>query len=403
MGNPTATLPSYDLLDATDPLAYLLEISAEAPLSRVPALGAYLVTGYDNVLAALKEDGMRAADATHSFARLSPADQEALRPLRRSVDSWMGNTNPEDHHRFQHLLKRYFTPATVNGLRPRVRELAGELLDAVAGRGRMDVVGDLAYPLPANIIADMFGMPAEERDRLRDWSKEIGAVFSTSDAERLMVSQDCVLEMQDYLRVIVADRRTNPRDDLISMFVAAEREGTVDEDEIVANCVLLLFAGHETTANLISRGLHLLMAHQDQLELLRSRPELNRYAVEEMMRRGGPASTVVRESVEPVTVAGHDLPAGEHVYLAVYTANHDPAVFEDPMRFDITRKNNRHLGFGMGAYYCLGSALARVETDECFRLLLERCPDIRPAADEAPVDVPTKPAGHRLEYLPVEF
>lgn len=403
MGNPVTTLPSYDLLGASDPLEHLLQISAEAPLSWVPALGAYLVTGYENVLAALRNDALRSANATQGFERLTAAEQEALRPLRTSIDTWMGHTTEEGHHRFQQLLKRYFTPATVNGLRPRARQLTGELLDAVAGLGRMDVVRDLAYPLPANIIADMFGMPTDDRERLRGWSKQIGAVFQNAGADRLMVSQDSVLEMQDYLRGIVAERRARPQDDLISMFVAAERDGVVNEDEIVANCVLLLFAGHETTANLIARGLNLLMANRDQLELLRSRPELNRHAVEEMLRRGGPVVTVVRETVAPVTIAGHEIPEGQHIFLAVYSANHDPAVFPDPLRFDITRKNNRHLAFGMGAYYCLGAALARVESDECFRLLLSRFPDIRPAEDQAPVVVAARPLGYRLEALPVEF
>lgn len=403
MGNPTAALPTYDLLHTPDPLAHLLHIGEQAPLSRVPELDAYLVTGYEHVLAALRNDGLRAADATHSFDRLPPDHQQALRPLRESVDRWMGHTNPEDHHRFQQLLKRYFTPATVNGLRPRVRELTGELLDAVAGDHRMEVIADLAYPLPADIIADMFGMPPHDRHRLREWSRHIGAVFRNSTAAELLDCQHNVLEMQDYLRDIVAERRDHPRDDLISMFVAAERDGVVDEDEIVANCVLLLFAGHETTANLIAGGLRMLMAHPDQLDLLRTTPTLTRHAVEEMMRCAGPVASVIRETVEPVTIAGHDLPAGEHVFLAVHTANHDPAVFTDPLRFDITRTNNRHLGFGMGGYYCLGAALARVESDECFRLLLERCPEIRPAADEDPVVVPTMPIGHRVESLPVEF
>lgn len=403
MGNPVTTLPSYDLLGSKDPLDDLLRISAETPLSWVPALGAYLVTGYENVLAALRNDALRSANATQGFDRLTAAEQEALRPLRTSIDMWMGHTTEEGHHRFQHLLKRYFTPATVNGLRPRARQLTGELLDAVAARGRMDVVPDLAYPLPANIIADMFGMPTGDRELLRAWSQQIGAVFRNAGADQLAVSQVSVLEMQDYLREIVADRRTRPHDDLISMFVAAERDGVVTEDEIVANCVLLLFAGHETTASVISRGLHLLLANRDQLELLTSRPDLNRSAVEEMLRHGGPIVTVVRETIEPVTIAGHEIPVGQHVFLAVYSANHDPAVFPDPMRFDITRKNNRHLTFGMGSYYCLGAALARVESDECFRLLLSRYPNIRPAADQAPVMVPVMPLGHKLEALPVEF
>lgn len=264
-------------------------------------------------------------------------------------------------------------------------------------------MADLAHPLPANIIAEMFGMPAGDRERLRTWSRQIGAVFGNASTEQLLASQDSVMEMQDYLRVILAERRERPQDDLISMFAAAEREGVVNSDEIVTNCVLLLFAGHETTANLIARGLHTLMANEDQLELLRSEPERTRAAVEEMLRTAGPVVTVVRQTLEPVTIAGHDLPEGQHVFLGVYTANHDPAVFPDPMRFDITRKHNRHLAFGMGAYYCLGAALARVETDECFRLLLSRCPNLHPASDEEAILVPVAPFGQRVESVPVEF
>ncbi len=399
MGNSTATLPTYDLPGAGDPLEFLLEIS---PLSWVPALHAYLVTGYENVLGCMKNDGLRAANATQGFEKLTPAEQEALRPLRMSIDMWMGHTTAEGHHRFQKLLKRYFTPSTVNGLRPRVRELTDELLDAVARRGRMEVVRDLAYPLPANIIADMFGMPSADRDRLRGWSKLIGAVFHNETADVLAKSQDGVLEMQDYLRGVLAARRTEPTDDLISMFAAAEREGVVTEDEIVANCVLLLFAGHETTANLIGQGLHLLLDHQDQLALLLSHPELTRSAIEETLRHGGPVGSVVRETIAPVTVAGHELPVDHHVFLAVNAANHDATVFPDPLRFDITRKNNRHLGFGMGAYYCLGAALARVESDECFRLLLNRFPTIRPAPDEAPVINRTL-SGQLVSSVPIEL
>jgi cytochrome P450 len=403
MGNALRTLPSYDLMAAENRLEYVLEISAETGLSWIPALNAYLVTGYDNVLAAMKNDGLRSATATRGFDQLTEAEQEALRPLRMSIDMWMGHTTEEGHHRFQKLLKRYFTPHTVNKLRPRVRELTGELLDAVAGQGRMEVVADLAYPLPANIIAEMFGMPVADRDRLRTWSRQIAEVFRGADAAQLHESQHGVLEMQDYLRAIVADRREHPRDDLITMFTAAEREGVVNEDEIVANCVLLLFAGHETTATLITRGVHELVTNRDQLDLLVSNPDLTRSAIEEMMRHAGPVAAVIRETTAPVTIDGYDLPPGKHLFLAVYSANHDPSAFPDPMRFDITRKNNKHLGFALGSYYCLGAALARVETEECLRLLLSRHPGIRLTTEQPVIDVNYAILGSKIESLPVEL
>lgn len=385
-----------------DPLPLLHRIRTETPIGHIAQLDAYLLTRHADITAALKDRSLAPANMAQTLSTFSQAEQDELLPLRESMERWMGHTVEADHIKFQQLLKRYFTPATVNGLRPRVRELTDELLDAVADRGRMDVVADLAYPLPANVIAEMLGMPTEERDRLRAWSRDIASIFHLADVDQLRQSQRSVLEMQEYLRGLVRQRRTEPRDDLISMFVAAEREGAVNEDEIVANCVLLLFAGHETTAGLIANGLVLLFQNPDELARLKADPELTPGAVEEMLRCDGPVPVVVRESTVPFRLNGTDLPAGKRFYLAMMAGNRDPEVFTDPDRFDITRRPNRHTAFGLGAFYCLGAALARVEADECFRILLDRCPDIRPGYDVLD-RVPELPFGHRLLSLHVEF
>jgi cytochrome P450 len=290
----------------------------------------------------------------------------------------------------------------VDRLRPRVRAFTHELIDAVAPKGEMDVVSDLAYPLPANVIAELLGMPTSDREQLQAWSRDILPIFGNGDFEQIRHAQRSMLEMHDYLRVIAAERRRQPREDVLSMFMAAEAEGIVTEDEAVANCVLLLFAGHETTANLIANGLVLLFGHPGQLARLRANPDLMPAAVEEMLRCDGPAGVIGRVATEPVELAGHAVPAGKHIYLALMAANRDPEVFGDPDAFDITRQRNRHLSFGMGTYYCLGAALARMETDECLRILLERCPDLRPAY-RTPEWLPSLPMGHRLASLPVTF
>ncbi|WP_433274324.1 cytochrome P450 [Actinosynnema sp. CS-041913] len=405
MSDPALAVPSHDLFApdvVADPHPLLHRIRAESPLSRVPALNGYLLTRHADIVTALKDRRLITANLGQGLDRLSQAERDELAPVLRSVALWMGHTDEADHVRFQQLLKRYFTPATVNALRPRVEHLTGELLDAVAADGRMDVVKDLAYPLPANVIAEMLGMPTSERERLQAWSRDILAVFAPADFERLKQCQRSVLEMQDYLRGLVAQRRADPREDLLSMFAAAEREGLVNEDEIVANCVLLLFAGHETTANLIANGLVLLFENPDQLALLRSRRELMPTAVEEMLRCDGPAGVIVRVTGEPVEVAGRELPAGQVLYLAMLAGNRDPEVFADPDTFDITRKPNRHTAFGLGPFYCLGAALARMEADVCFTVLLDRLPDLRPAYDV--VDrVVTPPLGRRLATLEVAF
>ncbi|GAA4951266.1 cytochrome P450 [Actinoplanes utahensis] len=405
MSDHATTVREYHLSTPeamADPNAYLHRIRAESPLARLPQLGAHLLTRYADVSAALRDKRMDSANMLRVLQRLTPAEQAELEPVRRAVEMWMGHAVPADHVRFQQLLKRYFTPATVDRLRPRVREFTEELLDAVASKGEMDVVRDLAYPLPANVIAEMLGMPISDREQLQAWSRDILPVFGDGDLASLREAQRSMLEMHDYLRAIAADRRRHPREDVLSMFMAAEAEGIVTEDEAVANCVLLLFAGHETTANLIANGLVLLFENPDQLARLRADPDLTPQAVEEMLRCDGPAGVIGRVATEPVELAGHTVPAGEHVLLALMAANRDPEVFENPDVFDITRTRNRHLSFGMGTYYCLGAALARMETDECLRILLRRYPDLRPAY-QVPDRAPAPPFGHRLISLPVAF
>jgi len=256
--------------------------------------------------------------------------------------------------------------------------------------------------LPANVIAEMLGMPTDHRERLQAWSRDIRAVFQVADIVPLRQCQQSVLDMQEYVRGLVALRRQEPRDDVISMFIAAEREGVVTEDEIVANCVLLLFAGHETTAGLIANGLALLLDNPDQLAALKADPALTPAAVEEMLRYDGPAAVIIRRATEPVEVAGHPFDAGTYFYLASVAGNSDPEVFTEPERFDVTRTGTRHTAFGMGTFYCLGAALARMEADECFRILLDRFPDIRLAENGAQWQV-HPPLGHGLTALPVEF
>ncbi|WP_250035469.1 cytochrome P450 [Paractinoplanes maris] len=405
MGDHGAAVREYELFTPevmADPNGFLHRVRAESPLAWLPQLDAYLLTRYADVNAALRSKRMDSANMARVLQRLAPAEQRELAPVRRSIEMWMGHTVPADHVRFQQLLKRYFTPATVDRLRPRVREFTHELLDAVAAKGQMDVVRDLAYPLPANVIAELLGMPVSDREQLQAWSRDIVPIFSNGDVQQLRTAQRSMLEMHDYLRLIAADRRRAPREDVLSTFVAAEAEGLITEDEAVANCVLLLFAGHETTANLIANGLVLLFGNPDQLALLREDPGRMPSAVEEMLRCDGPAGIIGRVAREPVELAGHTVPAGRHVYLALMAANRDPDVFGDPDRFDVMREGNRHLSFGMGTYYCLGAALARMETDECLRILLDRCPDLRPAY-QSPDWLPSAPLGHRLGSLPVTF
>jgi len=323
-------------------------------------------------------------------------------PLRKAVELWMGHTNNADHQRFIGLLKRFFTPAMVDRFRPRVRELSHEMLDAVGPTGRMDLVAELAYPLPASVISEMLGVPDDNRPQLLAWSANIAAIAEIVSYDRLMDCQRSLLAMQEYMLELVRERRASPRDDLISRFVAAESEGVVSEPEILSNCVMLLFSGHETTGGLITNGLVQLFNNPDQMELLRSNPELMPGAVEEMLRLAGPASVITRTSTAPVEVAGYPFPAGQQFLLALNAANRDPEVFEDPDRFDATRVPNRHVAFATGLFHCLGAALARMEADEFFRILLSRFPNVCPAYDE-PDWQPVFLISRRLKKLPIDL
>src|SRR5256714_5398763 len=405
MTDATTTIRSYDLFTPEaigDPVALLRRMRSESPVGWSPQLQAYVFTRHADIVAALKDRRLTTANLPRGFDRLSQAEQDALRPLRDSIRLWMGHTDPADHVRFQQLLKRYFTPATINTLRPQVRQITHELLDTVAPNGRMDVVTDLAYPLPANVIANMLGMPTVDRQRLQEWSSDIAAVFQIADVAALRRAQRSTLEMQEYLRPLIAQRQIRRGEDVLSLFVAAQRDGTVSAEEILANCVLLLFAGHETTAGLIANGLALLLEHPDQLALLRRRPDLTPSAAEEMLRDAGPAGAGMRVSTETVELAGHSFPANTQFHLAMLAGNRDPEVFPDPELFDITRTGNRHTAFGLGAFYCLGAALARMEADECFRILLARFPSLRPAYQSLDREAES-PLGRRLRSLPVEW
>jgi cytochrome P450 len=406
MTTNSPALPTHQLFTPealVDPMPLLRDIQSETPISWVPELNGYFLTRHAEIVAALMNPKLSAnGNLTRGLTLLSAEEQQELSPLRESSTLWMGHTNDEDHARFQKLLKRFFTPATVESMRPRAREFTHEVIDAAAGSGRMDVVRDLAYPLPAYVIAEMFGMPRGSHEMLQTWSHDLGAIFTAADISVLRRTQQSMLEMEDYIRPLLAERANRPQDDLLSTFAAAIADGVVTEQEAVANCVVLLSVGHETTVSLIANGIHLLLENPDQLALLRSEPELMSAAVDEMIRMEGPAGFVVRVSTEPGELAGHSFGPGEYFFLSTRIGNRDPRVFPEPDRFDITRKPNRHLGFGAGALYCLGAALARMEADECFRIVLERMPALR-AGYDTPAWQPIIPFGHRLETLPIEF
>ncbi len=295
---------------------------------------------------------------------------------------WLANSllslDPPDHTRLRALASKAFTPRAVEQMRPRIAQIVDELLDAAAPRGRMDLIRDLAYPLPVIVIAEMLGVPAEDRPKFKAWSDALGeGLEPILTPEQLRAADKAVLELSDYFRAIIRDRSRAPKDDLISALVQAhEGADKMSEDELYAMCILLLAAGNETTTNLIGNGMLALLRHPRQLERLRREPALIENAVEELLRYDSPVQMSGRVAMEPVTIGGKRIKKGDFVAVIFGAANRDPEAFERPERLDLGRQNIRHLSFGQGIHYCLGAPLARVEGQIAIAELLRRFPDL---------------------------
>ena len=277
-----------------------------------------------------------------------------------------------DHTRLRGLISKAFTPRTVEQLRPRIAEVAEELLAPLREAGRFDVIADFAFPLPVTVICELFGVPAADRGLFRRVTGDMAVVLDLdATPEQFGRAAGAMLTFTAYLVPLLEERRHAPRADLISSLVAAEEAGDrLGADELLTTVILLLVAGHETTMNLIGNGLLALLRHPHQLALLRTDPRLMPPAVEELLRYDSPVRRAVRTALEDALVDGQQVLAGEQVVAQLDAANHDATVFASPGTLDITRDARRHVAFGAGAHYCLGAALARAEAQIALEALI---------------------------------
>jgi pimeloyl-[acyl-carrier protein] synthase len=271
-----------------------------------------------------------------------------------------------------------FTPAAIGRLRSRVEELTGQLLDRVAGTGEVDLVNDLAYPLPVTVICELLGVPAQDQTRFRAWSGALvyllDPLVATDTLQRALAARAA---LRGYLGAVVAERRAHPADDLLTALVAAEDQGhRLSEPELVSMCLLLLIAGHETTVNLIANGTLALLSHPAERDRLAADPGLAASAVEELLRYDSPVQLTARHVLADLDIGGQRVREGETVLVVLGAANRDPAQFSDPDRLDLARSPNRHLAFGGGIHFCLGAPLARMEAQIALTALLRRFPDL---------------------------
>ncbi|MEW1720011.1 cytochrome P450 [Streptomyces sp. NPDC093109] len=326
-----------------------------------------------------------------------PAGHE---PFHELNDRGMLELEPPDHTRIRRLVSKAFTPRTVEQLQPYVQKLAAELVGRLVDEGGGDLLTAVAEPLPVAVIAEMLGVPEEDRPLLRPWSAAICAMYELNPPEETArQAVTASLEFSAYLRGLIAARREKPGTDLISGLIAAHDEGgRLTEAEMVATCALLLNAGHEATVNSTVNGWHALFRHPEQLAALRADRSLLPTAVEELMRYDTPLQLFERWVLDPVEIGGTTIPRGAEVALLFGSANHDPAVFTAPDTLDLGRRDNPHISFSAGIHYCIGAPLARIELAASMAALLDGAPGLGPAAE--PVRKPNFVI-RGLEGLPV--
>jgi pimeloyl-[acyl-carrier protein] synthase len=388
-----------------DPYPLYRQLRSADPVHWSAFLGFWVLTRYADCVAVLRDAARFSADPRNwaGFADVVQA-LGGPGPLLHMQTKWMLLLDPPDHTRLRTLVNKAFTPRVVEGLRPRIQEIVDSLLDDVQGVSGMDVITDLAYPLPVIVIAELLGVPTEDRDKFKDWSRDLARTLDPIITPEIVeAGNTATLAFIEYFRALVAKRRKEPREDLISGLIAAEEQGDrLSEEELLATCVLLFGAGHETTMNLIGNGMAALLRHPDQLTQLKQDPGLIQSAVEEFLRYDGPVQMTARTVLQDVEIGGKIIPKGQQAITVLGAANHDPAQFADPDRLDITRKDSRHLlTFSHGIHYCLGAPLARVEAQIAINTLLHRMPGLRLQSEElAWRETVTL---HGLKALPVVF
>lgn len=386
-----STVTDLDLLSpelTEDPFAYFARLRSEDPVHWAEANKAWLLTRYDDVVAAYADPRLSSDRVRPLLGVLPPEQREAYGPMLETIGHWMVVTDPPVHTRLRKLANHAFRQQRVNAMGAWIGELVDDLLDDFTATGSDDFLNRIAYPLPAAVIARMMGAPLQDRDKFQHWSDELALVAFSAGGEdrasRYTRALAGVRELQQYLAGLIERRRREPGEDMISLLLAgADESGDhLDDAEVMALCSLILFAGHETTTNLLCNALVALDRHPAELARLRDDPSLVNRAVEEVLRYEGPIKVIIRWVVEDHDRDGRQVKAGDRVFLVQQSANRDGGTFADPDRFDIGRPTQPlHVGFGRGIHACLGAQLARIEARVALPKVLERLGDIRVLGD----------------------
>ncbi len=378
-----SALSLYHLLDPevlADPYPLYRSLRVQAPVHWDPYLHAWVVTSYAEAVQVLHRFSAQAATSPQKLAALGIHE---LGPIAQVMVRQMLFLDPPQHSRVRRLASVAFTPRRVEQLRAHIDQIAASLIDAVIDQGEMEVMDAFANALPAIVTAEMLGVPSADHRQLKNWSADFAEVlgnFQHNPGRAAEVTQS-LEEMTSYFQAAVRPQATHPTDGLINAFTTAELDGDrLTEDEVVANIIITLVGGLETTTNLIGNGLLTLLRHPQEADLLRRNPELIPAAVEELLRYESPSQHTTRVAPEDVELRGRPIKRGQAVIAVMGAANRDPDRFPDPDRFDIERADNRHLAFGWGGHFCFGAPLARMEGQIAFSALLRRLPHLKLAS-----------------------
>ena len=391
-----------------DPYPVYSRLRAEDPVHWCQQWQQWVVTRYDDVQRIAKDPRRFSSEGWEStyLQKLEPDARRRLPHMERHYSAHvLSNTDPPAHNRLRRLVVRSFTPPVLEALRPDVERLVENLLDRLDRPGVIDLVSEFAYPLPAMVIAQLLGAPEDGRERFQGWSADLVAFVGSGTPlpARAARADASLRDFWEYLEPLIDAARAHPVDDLLSILVAPGEGGErLTEDELVATCVTLLFAGHETTANLIANGLLALLRHPRELECLREEPGLAVPAVEELLRYDSPVQRLRRRATEDVELRGKLIRAGDLVMAFNGAANRDPERFAEPDRLDLTRADTGHLAFGHGIHFCVGAALTRLEAPIALSGFLRRFPRCR-LASGAQVRWKHNITFRGLESLPLEL
>ena len=376
LGNPATN---------ANPFPEFARLRTEDPVHWSPAMKAWIVTRYADVKQVALNNRQISADRLTPFFKTNPEYQRgSIDSLVRYLNHWMVFRDPPDHTRLRRLFNKAFTPTSVENLRANIEDIVGHLIDGMQAKARrgetVDYIADFAYPLPASVIMDLLGVPRADLERVKLWSDDIALFIGTAQVagNKYLRAESGAKAMSDYFRTLVEARTAEPRDDMITHLVLARDDrDALSTDEIIGTCILLLFAGHETTSNLIGNGFFYSMKNRGQWERLIADPSLAPAAVEEFLRYDGPSGAFARVAAADLEMGGKTIREGQRLFAFMNAANRDPEAFDDPERFDISRETNTHLTFGHGIHFCLGAPLARLEAQIAAIRLTERLPHIQ--------------------------